>query len=157
MSKIHLIFFDKRLPERFLTVFQEYSKRLSRWVDLQIHLLSPSSDKDLKVAREKDLEKFNQHKKLSNLSELIVLDETGQQLSTEKLSVKLENLQSTQGEFAFVVGPSYGLSKSWARKAKMRLGLSQLTLTHDMAQLILIEQIYRAYSIINNHPYHCAH
>lgn len=92
--------------------------------------------------------------KLPKGSQLIVLDERGALLSTRALSSLLEAFHETSSPLAFVIGGADGLAPPLKSRAHKVLSLSKMTLPHGLARVVLIEQLYRAVSLLKNHPYH---
>lgn len=93
-------------------------------------------------------------KRLLSRDYAIVLDRSGKAHNSEGLAARLEQLSISQNRLAFILGGPLGLSKKIKDTAHEILSLSQLTLTHEMSRLILLEQLYRAFTIINNERYH---
>ncbi len=89
-------------------------------------------------------------------SVLIVLDVLGRSVTTMKLSSLLESWLQQGQDISIVIGGPDGVSDELLSKASSRLSLSELTFPHTLVRVILLEQIYRAWSILNNHPYHRA-
>jgi 23S rRNA (pseudouridine1915-N3)-methyltransferase len=87
---------------------------------------------------------------------LVVLDVVGKSISTEKFSSLLETWLQQGQDVSIVIGGPDGVSDELLSKAALKLSLSALTFPHPLVRVILLEQIYRAWSIINNHPYHRA-
>jgi 23S rRNA (pseudouridine1915-N3)-methyltransferase len=87
----------------------------------------------------------------SKSSHLVLLDETGKQYTSADFC---KYLQSKLSHITFLVGGPYGISPQISKLAAEKISLSQMTLPHALARLILIEQLYRANTIIKNHPYH---
>ncbi len=87
-------------------------------------------------------------------SYIISLDSKGKMLSSEELAKFLENIQFKTSNIIFCIGGSHGHHKSLLDKSQDIISLGKLTLPHKLARLILVEQIYRAESILSNHPYH---
>lgn len=86
---------------------------------------------------------------------VITLEIKGENISSEELANKINEIETNfQKNITFVIGGSYGLSNSVSKRANYKLSFSKMTFPHQIMQLILIEQIFRAYSILNNHPYH---
>ncbi len=85
--------------------------------------------------------------------ELIVLDERGEAWSTRTLAAKLEKWMRDANKIAFVIGGADGIASGLKQRATL-LSLSTLTLPHGLARVVLIEQLYRAFSILERHPYH---
>ena len=84
----------------------------------------------------------------------IVLDERGEQLSTRELSAKLSEWSREAPSAAFVIGSADGLDASFKAGAHFRMGMSRLTLPHGLIRIFLVEQLYRALSLLSAHPYH---
>lgn len=85
---------------------------------------------------------------------ICVLDELGEKWSSKKLSQQIVHWQSAAQDIAFIIGGADGIDKTLKSQAHYQLSLSNMTLPHGLARLILIEQIYRAWTITQNHPYH---
>ena len=85
---------------------------------------------------------------------LIALDERGQEVTTLQLAENFKDWQSSGKDVALVIGGADGLHACIKQKADWFWGLSKLTLPHAMVRIMLAEQLYRAHSVINNHPYH---
>jgi 23S rRNA (pseudouridine1915-N3)-methyltransferase len=89
---------------------------------------------------------------------LILLDQRGKQFSSTQFAERLRELQETvQQELVFCIGPADGFSETSRRRANMLLSFGPMTLPHQMAALVLAEQVYRALTIIAGHPYHSGH
>ena len=87
---------------------------------------------------------------------MVALEVTGKRLSTEVLARQLENWQMSGDNYSFVIGGPDGLSSECLERADYRWSLSDLTLPHPLVRVVLIEQLYRAWTITVNHPYHRA-
>jgi 23S rRNA (pseudouridine1915-N3)-methyltransferase len=87
-------------------------------------------------------------------SQLIVLDERGEQLTTRALAEQLQIWSRKAASATFVIGSADGLDVALKAQATNRIGLSRLTLPHGMARVLLIEQLYRSVSLLAGHPYH---
>ena len=89
-------------------------------------------------------------------SQLVVLDVLGKSVTTMKLSVMLDTWIQQGQDISIVIGGPDGVSDELLSAASVKLSLSALTFPHTLAKVVLLEQIYRAWSILNNHPYHRA-
>jgi 23S rRNA (pseudouridine1915-N3)-methyltransferase len=91
-------------------------------------------------------------------STLVALDARGKQMSSEELAAFI-NAQQTQGtqRLMFAVGGADGFSAELLAKAQVKLSLGKMTLPHELARVMLLEQLYRAFTIIKKHPYHLGH
>ncbi len=92
--------------------------------------------------------------KLPKQSLLVLLDERGKQYSSQAFSQLIDNWQQQGQDVTFVIAGADGVNNEHRQQAQHVMALSQLTLPHEMARVLLIEQLYRAWSILNNHPYH---
>lgn len=120
----------------------DYLKRLSRYV----------STENLELASEAAL------LKQAERATLVVLDSRGKQLSSEELARFLEAHQNGGTQtLLFAVGPANGFSDQVRRSAAMQLSLGKMTLPHELARIVLLEQLYRAFTILKGHPYHLGH
>jgi 23S rRNA (pseudouridine1915-N3)-methyltransferase len=126
----------------------EYLKRLMRYVPVETHEL-PS-----------EASLFKQFDKTTSRTApvLVLLDPRGKQLSSEELAQFLDDHQSrgTQ-QLLFAVGGPDGFSAEARRAASFQLALGKMTLPHELARVILLEQLYRAFTILKGHPYHTGH
>ena len=92
---------------------------------------------------------------IQSTDQLILLDENGKPVSSKGLAKKVEEHQLYgSGDLVFLIGGAYGFSDAVYQRANQKVSLSAMTFTHQMARLILIEQIYRAFTIIRGEPYH---
>lgn len=157
--KIRVICVGK-LKERFYTeATAEFAKRLSRFCELEVTELpdekvsdSPSASE---IERVKGLECRRIAEKLSQGDYVIALDPHGKQLSSEEMADKLEEIMlGGKSRIAFIIGGSHGLTNELKAEADAVISFSRMTFTHQIFRIMLLEQIYRAFKIINNEPYH---
>ena len=89
---------------------------------------------------------------------LVLLDSRGKQMSSEEFAKFIETQQASDIQLViFAIGPADGFSESARDKSNKTISLGNMTLPHELARVVLLEQIYRAFTIIRNHPYHCGH
>jgi 23S rRNA (pseudouridine1915-N3)-methyltransferase len=93
-------------------------------------------------------------KQLKSSETVVLLDENGVELSSEGLAAQLNQWQTEGSDLAFVIGGPDGVSADCAGRADFRWSLSRLTLPHGLARVVLAEQLYRAWSLLQGHPYH---
>ena len=137
----------------------EYSKRLSRYCNLTITEVADEKTKeqatDTECAIIKDREGERILKAIREDGYVIALAIDGQNLDSVELSEKIEQLALTgKSNVYFVIGGSIGLSDAVMRRADYKLSFSRMTFPHQLMRVILLEQIYRSYRIINHEPYH---
>ena len=152
---IHFITVGQKMPKWVQDGYAEYAKRLPKSCAIKLVEL-PMAQRGKTGSADKY--KAEEAKKILNAipkgAQLIVLDEHGQQVTTKGLADKLEDWLASGQDVALVVGGPDGLEQSLIEQAKWKWGLSKLTMPHPMVRILVVEQIYRAYSVINNHPYH---
>lgn len=149
-----------KIKERYFTMaIEEYQKRLSRYCKLDIIEVPDEKTPDHASPAEEEQIKRKEGDRLLKLMKqgayVIVLAIEGMQLSSEKLADKLAEIQlGGDSHIYFLIGGSLGLHKEVLAKADMLLSFSKMTFPHQMMRVILLEQIYRAFRIIQNEPYH---
>ena len=149
-----------KIKEKFYTAaIDEYSKRLSRYCKLNIiqvadeKTIENSTEKEMDIIKAKEGERI-----LKNIPDdafVITLEINGKMLDSEELADKINKL-GIMGEshIVFVIGGSLGLHQGVSKRANFKLSFSKMTFPHQLMRVILLEQIYRSYRIINNEPYH---
>lgn len=142
----------KEKRDIFEGVNKEYLKRMGRYTKLKVRNFKDSSNKE----RETKIKEESQAilDALTPESYCILLDETGKELSTMQMTKRLNNKWLTQKKCVLVIGGAFGHSVELKSRADELLSLSQLTLPHLFAKALLIEQIYRCFTIVNNENYH---
>ncbi len=148
------------IKEKYLKdAISEYTKRLSKWTRIEFLNASDEaicdnpSQKEIEIIKNKEGEKIL--KMLPNNSYKIVLDLRGEMITSEGLAEKLLDVFSyNNSHICFIIGGSLGLSKAVIDKADYKLSFSKMTFPHQLMQVILLEQIYRAFKINNNEAYH---
>jgi 23S rRNA (pseudouridine1915-N3)-methyltransferase len=150
--KITILSIGKFDKSPFRELFEYYLKRLKWKIELrEIEFKNTKSFEDSKIKQEEGVLLL---KNLHNFSKIIVLDERGKQFSSQEFANILENFNvNGDSNIAFIIGGAFGLSDDVKNKADILLSISKMTLPHLMVRSFLIEQIYRASTIISNHPY----
>src|SRR3954471_6861276 len=147
--KFHFVWVGKTKEKHYKALQEEYLRRLSHFVKCEITEVrdsAPHEGPDIEGKR--ILEKLNQN------SFVCVLDVTGRKLSSPELAHEVEKWQqAAHKEVCFIIGGADGVSAEVAARADNSISLSFLTFTHEMARVVLIEQLYRAYTIIKGFPY----
>lgn len=149
-----------KLKEKYLKEgIAEYAKRLSRFCSLEIiEVEDEKAEEALSAAQEEQVkhrEAERVFKRLKDGSTLVVMDVKGIKTTSEGFADKLQNYFVTgSSHISFVIGGSLGLDPELVRKADWRLSLSDMTFPHQLARLVLLEQIYRSFKIINGETYH---
>ena len=135
--------------------FQEYAKRMPpecRLVLKEIKPIERSSGKNAETVMAQERTRIEAA--LPKGGRVIALDEHGAHMTTVQLSQQLSIWQQQGGDVSFVIGGADGLDAEFKKNADLLLRLSNMTLPHGLVRVILAEQLYRAWSILRNHPYH---
>jgi len=149
-----------KIKEKYLKdAIAEYSKRLSKYCKLDIAEVADEKTPDNanevveNQIRSKEAERILKHVKENAF--IITLEINGKQLTSEELAKKIDNL-GIQGHshIIFIIGGSIGLGQEVLSKSNYALSFSKMTFPHQLMRVILLEQIYRSYRIINGEPYH---
>jgi len=150
--KIKVAWIGKTKQPAIQALTDEYLKRISRYAEVaglalkdEAAILSLSGGE-----RQQRQQNKERHK-------LVLLDSRGKQFSSEELAEFLEREQMNATPLLFAIGGSYGFSEEARRHAGFILSLGKMTLPHELARVILVEQLYRAFTILKNHPYHLGH
>lgn len=149
-----------KLKEKFMRdAVNEYSKRLSRYVKLDVAEVADektpdhASEREEELIREKEGERLLRH--IKGEDHVIALAITGDQYDSVAFSRKLDGYgMSGKGHVIFVIGGSLGLSEQVLGRADEELSFSKMTFPHQLMRVILLEQIYRGYRISRGEPYH---
>lgn len=136
----------------------EYLKRLQAWAKVNVITLKESStDSDSPAARQKakSIEAANILEAIPKDTYLIALDEIGKQFTSPEFAKMIEKNRDFEGaNLTFIIGGPFGLDEAVRKRANLLLGFSKFTFTHEMIRMLLLEQLYRAFTIISNKTYH---
>lgn len=152
--KLGILAVGHKLPEWVAQGCAEYIKRMPRELPLVVSEIKPEPRGSKSREQLLAAEKTRLQNALQGFARIVVLDERGVDLCTLKLAQRLEDWMREGGDTAFVIGGADGIDESLKQQAHEMIRLSSLTLPHAMARLILCEQLYRAVSVVKNHPYH---
>lgn len=156
--KLRILSVGHKMPAWVQTGVDEYFKRIQPMMTTEIIDIAPA--KRAKNPSAAEIDKYKHQEGQAILAarrpkeRLWVLEVKGKMLSTERLADKLGDAMQDGADVALVIGGADGLSPEVLSAADFKWSLSDLTLPHPLVRVILIEQLYRAMSIINNHPYH---
>jgi 23S rRNA (pseudouridine1915-N3)-methyltransferase len=130
-----------------------YVSRIKRYNDFDITILKASNSQDGLVNSKQEAKQISQ--RISKVDTLIALDENGKQFSSDSFSqFILKQQEQATKSLVFVIGGSYGLDETVLEAAQYKMSLSSMTLPHQLARLIFVEQLYRAFTIIKGEKYH---
>ncbi len=143
------------MPDWITQGFNEYAKRMPREAKIELLEIKPESRTSGKT-----IEQIMQAEAQRILNALpsgclrVALDERGATPTTKQLATQMENWMRDGNDVAFIIGGADGLHSSVKQAAQYLMALSALTLPHALVRVLLAEQLYRAYSLMHNHPYH---
>jgi 23S rRNA (pseudouridine1915-N3)-methyltransferase len=143
-----------KLPEWVAKGCAEYVKRMPRELPMSMVEIKPEPRGSKTREQLLAAESGRLQAALQGYARTVILDERGADLTTLQLAQRLEGWMREGGDTAFVIGGADGIDEALKRRADDMIRLSSLTLPHAMARLILCEQLYRAVSVVRNHPYH---
>jgi 23S rRNA (pseudouridine1915-N3)-methyltransferase len=153
--KLIIISVGHKMPDWVTTGFNEYAKRMPREAKIELIEIKPEPRTTGKnAAQMMEAEAQRILAVLPQNALRIALDEQGTQWNTKQFSAQMQDWMREGRDVAFVVGGADGLHDSVKTDARQLLALSSLTLPHAFVRVLLAEQLYRAYSLMHNHPYH---
>ena len=152
--RLGILAVGNKLPDWVAKGCAEYIKRMPRELPLSVVEIKPEPRGSKTREQLLAAEKTRLQAALSGFNRIVVLDERGTDLTTVKLAQRLEDWMREGGDTAFIIGGADGIDEELKQRADSMIRLSSLTLPHAMARLVLCEQLYRAISVVKNHPYH---
>ena len=154
--QIKLLAIGKTDNQQLQMLIDDYQKRLGFYIKFEFEIIP-----DLKKAKHLSEEQQKQKEgelilaKLNHTDLLLLLDENGKQQDSVAFSEQLQkHMNSGVKQLVFVIGGPYGFSSEVYEKANGKISLSKMTFSHQMIRLFMIEQLYRAFTILKNEPYH---
>ena len=152
--KLAILAVGHKLPDWVSAGCAEYVKRMPRELPLTVVEIKPEPRGAKTREQLLAAEKGRLMTAMQGFARVVVLDERGEDLTTMKLARRLEDWMREGGDTAFIIGGADGIADEIKQSADAMVRLSSLTLPHAMARLVLCEQLYRAHSVVRNHPYH---
>ena len=153
---IRLLTIGKTDNKALQILIEDYTKRLSFYIKFDLEIISDIKNvKNLSKAQQKEKEGELILSKITPTDHLILLDENGKTFSSVGFSNFLQKkMNAGTKTVVFVIGGPYGFSETVYQKAQGKVSLSEMTFSHQMVRLFVIEQIYRGFTILRNEPYH---
>lgn len=145
--KIKIAWIGKTKETAIQILTDDYLKRIARYADVSG---LPVKDEGAVASLARGARQKERHR-------LIILDSRGRQFSSEELAQWLGREQVQALPLLFAIGGADGFSEATRREAALTLSLGKMTLPHELARVVLLEQVYRAFTILKNHPYHVGH
>lgn len=153
--KLLILAVGNKMPEWITSGFNEYTKRMPREATITLIEVKPeprTTGKTVPQIMEAEAQRINAA--LPKDVTRVVLDERGAHLTTKQMAQKMGDWLGGGRDVAFIIGGADGLHESVRASAQQLLALSAMTMPHGMVRVLLAEQLYRAYSLLHNHPYH---
>ena len=153
--RLNVVAIGQRMPSWVQEAWSEYARRFTRGISLELREVAA-----IKRGRNADIASIRQREGEALLAavpastHVLALDEQGKQWSTTELAEKLEGWMQSGVDLSFLIGGPDGLSSECLNQAAGRWSLGRLTLPHPLVRVILAEQLYRAWTVTRNHPYH---
>ncbi|CAM3977569.1 23S rRNA (pseudouridine(1915)-N(3))-methyltransferase RlmH [Flavobacterium cucumis] len=153
---IRLLAIGKTDNKALQTLIDDYTKRLSFYVKFDLEIIPDIKNvKNLSEAQQKEKEGELILSKITATDQLLLLDENGKTFSSVGFSDFLQKkMNAGIKTLVFVIGGPYGFSETVYQKAQGKVSLSEMTFSHQMVRLFVIEQLYRGFTILRNEPYH---
>ena len=152
---INFLLIESSRPQWSETAFESYKSKFNKSITISWNGIKPATrNKNYSVAEVVQKESALLKKKIKEHDFVIALDKEGINLDTEKLKSNFENWIASSKDVTFVIGGPDGLSYELIEESNFCWSLSQLTFPHAVVPILVLEQIYRAWSMTQNHPYH---
>lgn len=152
--KIKLVVVGKTKKNELVTLINDYLKRINFYIKFNIVEVTSLKSKKINEKELKKIEGENIIKIIKKNEVLFLLDENGKSFNSVDFSKFIENKIQQNKNIAFAIGGAYGFSKEVYEKSSQTISISKMTFSHQIARLFFTEQLFRAFTIINNHPYH---
>ncbi|MDO6604722.1 23S rRNA (pseudouridine(1915)-N(3))-methyltransferase RlmH [Arenibacter palladensis] len=153
---IKLLVLGKTDSTQLTQLIEEYQNRLKHYIKFELEIIPDiKNTKNLSEKQQKEKEGEAILNKLNPTDLLILLDENGKQKTSVEFSEYLQKkMNSGLKQLVFVIGGPYGFSDAVYQKSQGKISLSKMTFSHQMVRLFMVEQLYRAFTILRNEPYH---
>jgi 23S rRNA (pseudouridine1915-N3)-methyltransferase len=152
--KLTVLSVGDKLPAWANAAVAEYLKRMPREARVELVEVKPDKRAGQSAESIKTSEAVRLLDKLPPGDRLVALDEHGREVTTRELADLMARWMTEGRDVALAIGGADGLAPALLERAEIKLSLSRLTLPHALARVLLAEQLYRAVSLLNNHPYH---
>ena len=152
--EIKLIVVGKTKSSELVRLINEYVKRINFYKKFKIIVVNSLKSKKNSEKEIKKIEGENVLKNVKKNELIFLLDENGKSFNSRKFADFLSNKFKTNKSIVFVVGGAHGFSNEIKQKSNEIISLSEMTFSHQIIRLFFTEQVYRALTILNNHPYH---
>jgi 23S rRNA (pseudouridine1915-N3)-methyltransferase len=133
---------------------RDYEKRAARYWPLDVHEVREERATGIPVDKVKEREGLRLSEKIPERAQTVACDVGGRMFTSEQFAELLQSAREQDRSLAFLIGGAFGLASTVTKASTMKLSLAPWTLPHEIARLVLVEQIYRAGTIVRGEPYH---
>ncbi|MFN8288562.1 MAG: 23S rRNA (pseudouridine(1915)-N(3))-methyltransferase RlmH [Chitinophagales bacterium] len=153
--KISFLQLGKTVSPDIKNICADYAKRINRYIKYEDIVIENGGIKSTDIEKVKEQEGQLLLKRINPGDYLFLLDERGKEMDSVQFAGVLNNLMNqSHKNICFAIGGAYGFSKDVYSRANAKLSLSKMTFSHQIIRAIFAEQLYRAFTILNNEPYH---
>lgn len=153
--KLNIIAVGQKMPNWVNDAFADYQKRMPREMAIHLHEVAVAARKNNKHTEKLQLAEWTKQKQhLPSQGIVVALDEKGKQWTTKEWSAQLERWMLETSQVSFLLGGPDGLAEEAKKSAQQFISLGKMTMPHGLARVVLVEQLYRAFSLYKGHPYH---
>jgi len=153
--EIQLLFVGKTKKKYLYDELEAYKIKILRFIKFSFVCVDKSKTKKTNTKQLKEKEYQQIQKKITPNDIVVILDEKGKMFNSIDFASEIKSYINTgKKRIIFIIGGAYGLSKKFYDDFPIRIALSRMTFSHQLIRLFFCEQLYRAFTIINNHPYH---
>lgn len=152
--KIKLLVVGKTSNSHLSSLINDYSKRINYYMKFEIIMINNVKLKKINPLELKKIEGNSLLKKINKKDLVFLLDEKGDSYSSIQFSELIEKTITKSKDLIFVIGGAYGFSSDLYDRCNSKISFSKMTTSHQLIRLFVAEQLYRAFTIINNNPYH---
>jgi 23S rRNA (pseudouridine1915-N3)-methyltransferase len=152
--KLRIVALGHRIPAWVSVAFEDYARRLPRDCALELIEVKPEPRDRGKTVAQVLAAEARRIAAATKSFRVVALDQRGEMWTTARLAERLRHWRDDGRDIAFVIGSADGIAEAVKRDADVTMALSALTLPHGLARILLVEQLYRAISLLQGHPYH---
>ncbi len=154
--KITLLVVGRTIDKNIISGIEEYKQRVQHFIPFDIEVIPELKNaRKMSEAQQKEQEAELILKSINSGDHIVILDEGGKEFRSTEFAAWVEHKQNISVKrLLFIVGGPYGFSQKIYSVANEKISLSRMTFSHQMIRLLFVEQLYRAYTIINHMPYH---
>lgn len=152
MKSITFLYTGQAKNPHYKALEQDYHQKVQRYLQSDIFYLKDSPEKDVKVKKRKESDAISKFLKPSDV--VVLCDERGKSFDSLKFSSQLEKWQIMGQRVVLIVGGAFGVSDELREQVQFKLKLSDFVMPHELARVVLLEQVYRGLSLLNGEKYH---